>query len=170
MVILQRGGELGGEGIFDQQAWPVQVVITTGNRAGAGAETLGKLLNHRVVGDVSGALLVGRFAQRRKIGLAVSEYQQVAVFRMLVMPGNTVFGTQALQEGIIAFAVLSAVLAHRTGADIKGKCVSLNTVALQDFCDDLRHAVVLENSLVVAELQIVECGDQGQVIVGQALA
>ena len=65
---------------------------------------------------------------------------------------------------------MSAVLAHRAGADIKGKCVSLNTMALQDFGDDLRHAVVLENSLVVAELQIVECRHQGQMVAGQAFS
>jgi len=46
--------------------------------------------------------------------------------------------------------------------------IGLDAMALKDLGHDLRHRQVLENSLVVAELQVVQGRHQGQLITGQA--
>jgi hypothetical protein len=63
---------------------------------------------------------------------------------------------------------LSAIFALGAGADIEGKRIGLNTVTLEHFGNDLRHRQVLENSLVVAELQVIQRRHQTQVVTGQA--
>ena len=58
---------------------------------------------------------------------------------MLVMPGDAVLGAQPLDELEVAFPVLRAVLALGAGADMEGKRIGLNAMALEHLSDDLRH-------------------------------
>ncbi|MNL16192.1 hypothetical protein D3C87_1372210 [compost metagenome] len=169
-IVFQLRAELGAEAALQQQTRPFQVIVPTRDRAGAGAETQGKLADDRVVRHHAGVLLIRGFAQFGEPGLVVAEHQQMTVCRMLMMPGDAVLGAQALDELEVAFPVLRAVLALGTGADMEGKRIGLNAVALEHLSDDLRHGQVLENPLVVAELQVVQRRNQGQVITGQALA
>src|SRR5476649_2784099 len=87
-----------------------------------------------------------------------------------MVPRNSIFTAQPLDEIEVVFTVLSAVFTLWTGADMKGIRVGLDAVPVEYLGDDLRHCQVLEDPLVVAELQIVQSRHQGQVITGQALA
>ncbi|MNJ61880.1 hypothetical protein D3C77_576930 [compost metagenome] len=53
---------------------------------------------------------------------------------------------------------------------MEGNGIVLNAMPVEHLGDDLRHRQLLENSLVVAELQVMQGRDQGQVITGQAFA
>ncbi|MNF80433.1 hypothetical protein D3C84_626780 [compost metagenome] len=94
----------------------------------------------------------------------------MAVRAVLVVPGNPVLTAQPPDQLVVAFKILSAVFTFRAGADMKDKSIGLNAMALEHLGNDLRHRQLLENPLVVAELQVVQCGHQGQLIAGQASA
>ncbi|MNN23622.1 hypothetical protein D3C81_1370270 [compost metagenome] len=51
---------------------------------------------------------------------------------------------------------------------MEAKGIGLDTMALEHLSDNLRHRQLLENSLVVAELQVIQRWHQRQVIAGQA--
>ncbi|MNJ45703.1 hypothetical protein D3C77_408110 [compost metagenome] len=53
---------------------------------------------------------------------------------------------------------------------MEAKGIGLDAVALQHLSDNLRHRQLLENPLIVAELQVMQGRDQGQLIAGQACA
>jgi hypothetical protein len=53
---------------------------------------------------------------------------------------------------------------------VKGECITLNAMLLEHLRDDLWHRALLENPLIVAELQVMQCWHQRQVITGQAFA
>ena len=155
---------------LQQQAGALEVVVATRHGAGPGAQALGELLNHRVVGHGASALLVRRFSQKRKVGLGVCEDQQVTVFTVLVMPGDALFGAQALQELKISLGVLRAVFTHRAVVDVEGVSICLDAMAPKHLGQHLRHAQVLENARVLAELQIVQGGYKADAMTRQALA
>ncbi|VVP62176.1 hypothetical protein PS870_06539 [Pseudomonas fluorescens] len=138
-VVLQRRPELGSELTFQQQAGAVEVVSPTGRRAGPRAEPLGELTDDWMIRGHTAALLIGRGLQRGEVGLIVGEHQPVAVLAVLVVPGNPVLTAQSLDQFKIGFPVLSAIFTLGTGADLKGKGIRLNAVALEHLSDDVRH-------------------------------
>ena len=169
-IVLQSRRELCGEAAFQQQAWALEVIVTARDGAGTGVEAHGQVVDHRVFGNhaaINPKDCRTQFACEHR---AVAEHQQVPVERMLVVPGNTLFGAQALNEQKVAFAVLRAVLTRLTGGDIEREVIGLDAMPFEHLRDDLRHGQLLENPLVVAQLQIMQRRYQCQFITGQALA
>ncbi|MNT06455.1 hypothetical protein D3C72_1411210 [compost metagenome] len=154
---------------MQQQAGAIEVVVTPGHRAGAGTQAPGKLADHGLLRNQSGILLVGDRVQGGEKGLVVGEHQVMAVRAVLMVPGNAFFAAQSLNQREVAFEILSAVFARWAGADMKGKGISLDAMFLEHLGNDLWHGQLLENSLVVAELQVVQRRHQGQLVTGQAL-
>lgn len=76
-IVLEGRLELRGELAFQQQAWPLQVVVAASYLAGAGTETLGKTIDHRMIGDRPSILAVWRTSQQGEPGLVLGEHQQV---------------------------------------------------------------------------------------------
>lgn len=81
---------------------------------------------------------------------------------------NADFGTQALDKGQIAFGVLHAVLALRVfAAQAKFKGIAQDRMVFEDMRDNLRHALMLKNTLVDAMPQIRQTRDKAEVIACQ---
>ncbi|MNV03660.1 hypothetical protein D3C71_939380 [compost metagenome] len=169
-IVLQRWPELGGHTTFQQAVRTFQVIVPLCRTAGAHAETSGEPADDRMLRHHSRAIQIRRFAQFGEVSLVIGKYQQMTFAGMLVMPCDAVLGTQTLDKLEIRFSVLSAIVAWGTGLDVEGKSVGQDAVPLEYLGDDLRHRLVLKNSMIVPELQIVQCRHQVHAVVVQAFA
>ncbi len=143
-IVFKLRSELGCEAAFQQQTRALQVVVSAGGRAGAGAETQGELADDRMFRHQAGVLLIRGFAQLGEDGLVVGEHQHMAFPGMLVVPRDTILGTQPLDELEVIFRVLSAVPALVIRSDAEGESIGLNAMPLEDLSDNLRHRQVLK--------------------------
>jgi len=72
-----------------------------------------------------------------------------------------------MQVGFVLHAIQPCPV---LGAELEAPGIGLHTLIFQHAGDDLRHAQVLKNTLVVAVREIGETGCQGDLITGQAFA
>lgn len=81
---------------------------------------------------------------------------------------NADLGTQALDEGQIALGVLHAIFTLRVvTAETKLEGIAQDRVILEDPRNDLRHRLMLENSLVGAVTEVRQTRYQAEVIARQ---
>src|SRR5690606_33387968 len=155
---------------FQQQAGLVVVVIAAGDATGTGFQAQAEAFDHRFIGNHTVALIEAGGLEAGKAGLVVAEHQQVAVCAVAEVVVDALFLAQALEEVQVAFVVLGAVVALGiVAAKLEQVGIGLDAVVFEQAGDDLWHAEVLEDALVVAQGQIVQLRYQFQAITGQAL-
>ena len=148
-----------------------EVVITSCGAAGAGRQTQAETLDHWLIGDQSGVLLISHWRQFREHRLVIAEHQFVAAGGVLEVVVNPLLLTQALDEMQIAFVVLHAVDALRINrAQLEVIVTGENAVFFQHLADDLLHGHLLEDALVDPMREVRQLRAQGDFIAGQALA
>src|SRR5450830_333796 len=100
-----------------------------------------------------------------------AEHQQVLVGAMAEVKAQAFFLAQTLDEIQVGFVVLGAVFAFgmRLRTLLKVESVGEDAVLLEDLGDDIRYALVLEDPLLGAVLQVRQARDQCQLIASQAL-
>ena len=173
VVVLQVRLEVTLKRRFHGQARFLEVVIPTGHTAGASLQAQAEALDHRLIGDQPGVLLVGHRRQRGKHRLVVAEHQHMAVRAVLEVIVDAFLFAEALDEMQVALVVLHAVLAF--GIDHRAEVEAMadageNAMFLEHPGDDLRHGQVLENALVAAVGEIGELRYERQAVAGQAPA
>ena len=83
---------------------------------------------------------------------------------------QTFFLAQPLQEMQVRLVLHAIQPGSVLGIQLEAPGISLHSLIFQHFCNDLRHAEVLKNALVVAMGEIAEVRHQGHLVAGQALA
>ncbi|MNO91794.1 hypothetical protein D3C76_833480 [compost metagenome] len=86
------------------------------------------------------------------------------------MKVQTFFLTQPLQEMQVGFVLHAIQPWSVLGAQLEAPGIGLHSLVFQHTGDDLRHAQVLKNTLVMAVGEIGEPGYQSHLIAGQAFS
>ena len=171
VVVFEVGQGVATVFAFQRQARFFEVVVAAGGAAGAGFQAQVEALDHRVVGDHAGVLLVGHGREFREHRLVIAEHQLVGGGAVLKVVVDTFFLAQTLNELQVRFIVLNAVNAlgiNRPDFEFVG--IALNAVLFEDAADDFRHVKVLEDALVDAVRQVRQLRAQGHRVAGQAFA
>src|SRR5690606_8141553 len=168
-VVFQNRQGVGLGLACHEQTGFFEVVVAAAEVAGAGLQAQVETLDDRLVGDHAAALVEAGGCQFGEDGLVFAEDQLMALGAVLEVIVDAFLFAQALDEMQVGFIILGAIDSLRPlVAQLEAEAVGEDTVPLEHFGDDLRHAAVLEDALVGGVLQVGQAWYQGDAVAGQA--
>ncbi len=171
-VVFKVGLEVAVEGGLHGQTWLLEIVIAARDPAGTGFQAQAEALDHRLVGDQAGVLLIGGGSEPGEDGLVIAEHQGMTGRGVLEVIVNALFLAQALDEVHVRFVVLHAIFARRVNhwAELEAVGIDLDAMFFEHLGDDLRHGQVLEDALVGAMGEVGQLRHEREPVARQALA